>query len=143
MPLITSEASASFTITPYIQDWWIKDPLGQFSDLLIHVEGEDLRRDRIQQSATYRPLGRKHPVVVSDKIEGFNGKLDIGFVDDEEGYDKLMAIFDSQRVMLLQNGWLSEQYYVRFRDNWTERIHNTTPPYRVVTVEYIEQESPA
>lgn len=143
MPYLFSGPSIVQTTTINTGEWWIKDPLGYVDDLLVHVPGNELSRARMQQSAAYRPLGRRYPIVVSDAVEGYSGSVDFEFVGALDDFEKLKAIFDEQRVMLLQSGWLKEQYYVRFRDNWQEKIANTDPPYRVVSVDYLEQEKPA
>lgn len=143
MPYLSSAASASATTTLPTTEWWIKDPLGYEEDVLIHVQADGpLRRERIQQSATYRPIGRKYPIIVTDKIEGYNGSLKLEFINDDASLAKVLALFETQRVLLLQSGWLAEQMYVRFRDNWQEDVHNTDPPHRVISIDYIEQPQP-
>lgn len=144
MGLIVSESSTVQQTTLEFDDWWLKDPHDSSHNLLIHIDGGHggLDRTENQESATYHPIGRKYPVVVTDVIQGIVEELDVVFSDAEDDYQQFRTLFGLQKTLLIQSGWLNAQWYIRFIDKWKERIDNVDPPYRIVNVTYVEQDVP-
>jgi len=92
-------------------DWWLKDPLNSANNMIIDVLPA-FTTVIDEAVARFEPLGRPHPVVISDVVHGQDGQLKIMTIG-ETAYQALKILLRTQHALLLQSPWSSEQWYIR------------------------------
>lgn len=135
-----SIATAPVTITT--QDYMLKDPLNPNNNLILNVLGPSVREDKPEDIAFFSPLGRTRKVAVADKIKGVESVLELDFTEESE-FDDFETLRNSQRILLLVRGWTNEQWYIRFGPVMSKTLYNYDPPYRTVTIPWVEVDSSA
>lgn len=129
-------------------EWWLKDPYDTTAVLQFNPVDTGSGRLRVRekvQRAVYHPVRRKYPVVVSDAQQGVEMEMTWYFQSDdptEASYNRLRYLFEIQRTLLLQSGWLQQQWYIAFTSDWQEDIINTDPWTREVVLTFVEVEMP-
>lgn len=141
MAEIASSGSTVQSISPTITDWWLKDPDDASANITIDVSNTTFQTEEDEEMAVFKPLGRIYPVVVSDVIHGQDGELEIEFTT-ANAYEAFRTLRNRQRTLLLQSGWLSQQWYIRLGKTLKTVNHNTNPIWRKIRIEYIEVDAP-
>jgi hypothetical protein len=142
MPDIYSDTAAAVATVPYDR-WWLKDPLHPELNTEIRVLGEITLRPREPQGE-FDAIGRTDPITVTEGRKGWTGDIVVQ-CDDEDAYNALDALVSSGRVLLLVDGSLPRQWYVKFTDGqeWKQvravdpdgvyqvrHLHRVTLPFR-------------
>jgi hypothetical protein len=120
--LVVSDASATQNVTLTVTAWWLKDLTDPTLNVELPIFGDAFPTTRPEDQATFRPLGRTRPIVVSDVIRGEEFKLRLYF-RGAVAYDDFEAIRAVQRTLLLQSD-MTQQWYVRLgAERGTELLH--------------------
>lgn len=133
-----STAAVSGTLST--TGWNLKAPLAPALNLLGAAVNADPAYTQEEDAATFRPVGRKHPVVVSMAIGGADGSLTLRARTNDE-WAIVQALRDYQGTLYLESpfGW---GMYVRILSrSWVES-GSASAPRRQVDVAFLEVESP-
>lgn len=141
MAELSSSGSTVQSISPTITDWWLKDPDDASANIIIDISNTTFQMEEKEEMAVFKPLGRIYPVVISDVIHGQDGELEIEFTTSA-AFEAFRTLRNRQKTLLLQSGWLSQQWYIRFRDTLKIVNYNTNPIWRKVRIEYVEVDIP-
>lgn len=139
--VVTSAASSTSAATIVNTEWWIKDPIDSSRDMTVDITGETFVQESEEERATYKPLGRKNPVTVSDVVHGETFQLDMEFTT-RVNYDKFEVLRLSQRVLLLQRGYTNDQWYIRLGKTRRLVVTNHQPPLWRVSITAEEADAP-
>ena len=138
--LVSSWATAAVTGTLPGTAWNLKAPLAPELNLLGAAVNADPEYTQEEDAATFRPVGRKYPVVVSMAIGGADGSLTLRARTNAE-WAIVQALRDYQGALYLESpfGW---GMYIRILSrSWVE-FGSASAPRRRVTVAFLEVESP-
>jgi hypothetical protein len=141
MATITSLASIAVAASFASREWWLKDPLDASRNMTFDVVGDRVTQSATEERATYKPLGRKNVVIISDVIHGEHFELTLEFLTDT-AYNRFETLYKSQRTLLLQRGFTNEQWWIRLGQVRTLTILNFTPPIRQVKIDAEEVDAP-
>lgn len=141
MATIASALSATAAALFQSKDWWLKDPLDASRNMVIDQIGDKVTQTATEERATYKPLGRKNVVIISDVIHGEHFDLTLEFLT-EEAYNRFETLFKSQRTLLLQRGFTGEQWWIRLGQVRALTILNFSPPVRQVRIDADEVDAP-
>lgn len=147
---VTSPYSATLAQSTalVISTWWLKDAVNPALNMQpIVAPPFDFRRKEAIQ--TFDPLGRAQSVFVSDGAKGIEGTISI-WSKTKADYDKLQAILNNGRALLLQDP-LGRSWWVKFgQQNWSlvravPAAGETTPIRHLhgVTMPFTEVSAPA
>lgn len=104
--------------------WWLKDPLTAASNRAINVGPSTLQQDQTLDAGVFSPLGRSNDVVVSDVIRGDRFPLEV-LCSSKDERDAIQALWESQRVLLLQAPVDGDQWYIRLLSRRRTRVTPT------------------
>lgn len=110
--------------------WNLKVPLDPSQNLLGANVIADPEWTQVEDAVTFRPVGRRHPVVVSMSLGGADGSLAVVTGTDEE-WEAVQALREYQGTLYLESpfGW---GRYVRILSrSWSERGAAGAPSRRV------------
>lgn len=128
-----ASTEASFVDVQLVSDWGAVAPAGQLTDADWNLKcpldpslswiGANVNADpdwtQDENAATFRPVGRKYPVVVSMSLGGADGSMVVSARTDAE-WAKLEALREHAGTLLLESprGWAR---YIRILSrSWTE-----------------------
>jgi hypothetical protein len=133
MPTFTSGYSTSGSGTITNAEWWLKDPQDASRNITIDVTGDTFDTETTEERASYKPLGRRTPIIVADVVRGEEFSLHLEFTT-RASLDAFEVLRESQRVLLLQRGFTNDQWYIRL--GATRRLSMTShdPPLWRVTM---------
>lgn len=137
--LVSSWATAATTGGLITAGWNLKAPLDPALNLLGAAVNADPEYTQEEDAATFRPVGRKYPVVVSMAIGGADGSLTLRARTNE--WATVQALRDYQGTLYLESpfGW---GMYIRILSrSWVE-FGSASAPRRRVTVAFLEVEVP-
>jgi hypothetical protein len=134
-PTSTATVIGSSTLCPYVT--WLKDPLDPTKNIVLSLTAP-LTWTRPENSSADWPLGRTTAMVITDGVrKGITAKLTVHAYSTS--YAALMAALDSQRTMLLQFPWFTENHYGRIWGALPITLENDVK----VDFEFIETDPPA
>ena len=101
-------------------DWNLKAPLDPSLNLLGASVTADPDWTQNEDAATFRPVGRKYPVVVSMSLGGADGSLEISANTDAE-WAAVEALRDYAGALLLESPYGWSRYIRILSRSWTEK----------------------
>ena len=138
--LVSDWATAAVSGTLADADWNLKCPLDPSLNLLDAQINADPEWSQEEDAATFRPVGRKYPVVVSMSMGGADGSMTIT-ARTAAVWAALEALRDYQGTLFLESpyGW---QRYIRILSrSWTE-TGAAGAARRRLSCSYLEVEAP-
>jgi hypothetical protein len=138
--LVSNWATAAVTGTIACGDWNLKCPLDPSLNMLDVAVNADPEWTQDEEAATFRPVGRKFPVVVSMSMGGADGSLTISARTDAEWAD-VEALRDYQGTLLLESPYGWSRYIRILSRGWTE-TGAASAARRRLSCSYLEVEGP-
>ncbi len=138
--LVSAYATADVAGTLSCSDWNLKCPLDPSLNLLDANVNADPEWTKEEEAATFRPVGRTYPVIVSMALGGADGSLTVS-TNTAAGWAALEALRDYAGTLLLESpyGWAR---YVRILSrSWTE-TGAAEAARRRATFSFLEVEAP-
>ena len=135
-------AWTTVTVTGTISaaEWTLKAPLAPALNMLSVAVLKDPSYTTEEDVATFRPIGRASPVVVSMALGGADGTMDIDVCSDAE-WTALQALRDYQGALLLASPFGWSRYIRVLARSWIE-YGTVTAARRRVTFGYLEVDAP-
>lgn len=140
MTTISSSGSVQQLGTLPEYAWWIRDLDDEMLDLEVDVDTVPLELKSHEEQAVFEPLGRTHPVVVTDMVRAERFDISFFFATKAE-YNAFLNLRSKQKVLLLQSPY-GDQWYFRFGANRKTKLQNTSPASYNVEIEIIEVDNP-
>lgn len=120
--------------------WNIKAPLAPALNLIGAAVNADPEYTQQEDAATFRPVGRKYPVVVSMALGGADGSLTLRARSDAE-WATVEALRDYQGTLYLESPFGWGRYIRILSRSWVES-GSASAPRRRVDVGFLEVEAP-
>lgn len=138
--IVSAYTGAQSVTVPNPGDWWLKDltnPAANTS-VLVTDQGD---QEVTEQAAAFRPLGRRHPVVVSSGVGGYDASVTI-LARGAAEWAELRAFMEATHPLLLQapDG---EQWHIQVMSRSAKREASPAGNVlRTVTLAYVEVDAP-
>ena len=138
--LVSDYATAAVVGTLSCSDWNLKCPLDPSLNLLDANVNADPEWTKEEEAATFRPVGRTYPVVVSMALGGADGSLTVS-TNTDAAWTALEALRDYAGTLLLESpyGWAR---YVRILSRSWAEMGAPEAARRRVTFSFLEVEAP-
>jgi len=133
-------ASAPVLVTP--NSWWLKDPLAPGNNLPVNPQAPSVKQRLTERSASFAPLGRSKPVVVSDSVSGEAGSATWRTFTAAD-YQALKVLLRRQATLLLQSPF-GEQWFCRLMADrqWDLLVSTLAQPVRDTAITWEEVDRP-
>ena len=140
MAIISSVASAQIEGLLTSQTWWVRSMSDDTLDMEIDMEQIPLQLNSHEEQAVFEPLGRTHPLVITDMIRGERFTFKMFFASKTE-YNRWKQLRAEQATEVLQSPY-GDTWYMRWGNDRATDLQNTTPPSYSVSIEVIEVDNP-
>ncbi|OPZ43731.1 MAG: hypothetical protein BWY94_01822 [Actinobacteria bacterium ADurb.BinA094] len=117
--LVSSYATAAVEGTLSRSGWNLKCPLDPALNALDVLIDKDPEWTQNEEATTFRPVGRKYPVVVSTSVGGADGAL-AATCHTEDEWTALEALRDYPGTLLLESPYGWARYIRIITRSWTE-----------------------
>jgi hypothetical protein len=141
---ITSGMTTATTLTapPSGRGFWLKNVLGGGWTLEVDIIDNTFQLTFPIQDATYNPLGRPDPVVVTDVANTVQGSMTFEFTSDFTWQVFRDAFYKTLVTQLLQK-YDGQQWYIQFLSGGTlEEFNGPSPIYRTFKTKWVEVSRP-
>lgn len=141
MPDIGSPYSTTASATLTFTDWWLKNPIDPTYNQVLSVVGDNFKRTRKEEQSVYEPLSRPMPVVVRGVVRGERFQLQLEFLT-LAAWEAFEDIRNQQQTLLLQRGYTNEEWYGVLGAEREITEARADANYKVISIEFIETDSP-
>lgn len=138
--LISNWASVAVTGTIACGDWNLKCPLDPSLNMLDIAVNADPEWSQDEEATTFRPVGRRFPVVVSMSMGGADGSLTISARTADE-WEALEVLREYRGALLLESPYGWGRYIRIISRSWAE-TGDPGSARRRLTCSYLEVEAP-
>jgi hypothetical protein len=121
-------------VTIQLTEWRLKDLDTPTDSIIVDVVNDTLNLTHPVDQAKFNPLGRKHPIIVSDILKSENFSITLEFIGGA-AIKAFCKLRDKQKTLLLQAPLMDRQWYVWISGEVNEEILNLEDPWVRYTIE--------